>query len=360
MNVSFVTSGTVATAFPLDLTAADIAAKRTNGFDVADGVTVTLTGLVANAPGAGIAPDQPVTKTGNGALILANAGDRFTGRTTVSGGSLELGDATRSVTLAGNATLAGGNLAVDNGSLGSGTIDNQGSGLVVGFTTTGTATAGSATIANGGVLAFQNTGSGGTAVITNVGVVDFSGTSNAGSARITSQTPAAGFSVLQFRDQASAGQATIIGELGASLTFADQSTAGSATITTRSGAANDGSGTVFQGAAQGGTSRQIVEAGGLLDVSQMGTGALTIGSLEGAGLVSLGFTTLTVGADNRSTIFSGTIGNPGLAGPDGNGGITKVGTGTLALNGATPISGRRPYRRVRWRSAPAARSVPPP
>jgi autotransporter-associated beta strand protein len=56
----------------------------------------------------------------------------------------------------------------------------------------------------------------------------------------------------------------------------------------------------------------------------------TIGSVAGTGTLSLDGGTLTVGANNNSTTFSGPIGD--FNGPAG-GGLTKVGTGTLTLGG---------------------------
>ena len=57
----------------------------------------------------------------------------------------------------------------------------------------------------------------------------------------------------------------------------------------------------------------------------------TIGSLAGAGNVTLGSAMLTTGNDNTSTMFSGMIA--------GTGGLTKVGTGTLTLSGSSSYSG---------------------
>jgi autotransporter-associated beta strand protein len=57
----------------------------------------------------------------------------------------------------------------------------------------------------------------------------------------------------------------------------------------------------------------------------------TIGSLAGAGSVTLGSATLTTGNDSASTTFSGTI--------SGTGGLTKVGGGVLTLSGANTYSG---------------------
>ncbi len=57
----------------------------------------------------------------------------------------------------------------------------------------------------------------------------------------------------------------------------------------------------------------------------------TIGSLSGAGAVTLGGATLTTGNDNTSTTFSGVI--------SGAGGLTKIGNGTLTLSGANTFTG---------------------
>jgi outer membrane autotransporter protein len=57
----------------------------------------------------------------------------------------------------------------------------------------------------------------------------------------------------------------------------------------------------------------------------------SIGSLAGAGSVSLGSATLTTGADTASTQFSGVI--------SGNGSLNKVGTGTFVLSGANTYTG---------------------
>ena len=57
----------------------------------------------------------------------------------------------------------------------------------------------------------------------------------------------------------------------------------------------------------------------------------SIGSLAGAGAVTLGAATLTTGNDNTSTTFSGAI--------SGTGGLTKIGTGTLLLTGTSTYTG---------------------
>lgn len=71
-----------------------------------------------------------------------------------------------------------------------------------------------------------------------------------------------------------------------------------------------------------------VSSGATLDLNNSNQ---TIGSLVGAGTVTLGSGTLTAGGDNSSTTFSGGI--------TGTGGLTKNGTGTLTLIGLNGYTG---------------------
>jgi YVTN family beta-propeller protein/autotransporter-associated beta strand protein len=71
-----------------------------------------------------------------------------------------------------------------------------------------------------------------------------------------------------------------------------------------------------------------VASGATLDLASFNQ---TIGSLAGAGSVTLGSGVLTAGSDNTSTTFSGAI--------SGTGGVTKIGSGTLTLSGINAYSG---------------------
>lgn len=81
-------------------------------------------------------------------------------------------------------------------------------------------------------------------------------------------------------------------------------------------------GTLRAGGASGFSSRSAVllNAGTQLDLANLDQ---AVGSLAGSGDVSLGTATLTVGADNRHSLYSGQI--------RGSGGFTKSGTGMLTL-----------------------------
>ena len=72
-------------------------------------------------------------------------------------------------------------------------------------------------------------------------------------------------------------------------------------------------------------------AGVTLNLSTNATAGSLAGGGANGGSVTLGSHTLTVGADNTSTTFSGSI--------SGTGGLTKTGSGTLTLNGTNSYTG---------------------
>ncbi|HEY1769466.1 MAG TPA: hypothetical protein VGG02_04330 [Chthoniobacterales bacterium] len=127
--------------------------------------------------------------------------------------------------------------------------------------------------------------------------------------------------------------AAVNGASGGEISFIDKSQADGATLIARSGS-NGGSGGLIQftSKAQGGSPRVEVFGNGALDISGLsGTAGLTIGSLEGDGMVTLGNRNLTIGANGVSTTFSGTI--------QGTGAVSLNGTGVLTLSGASSYTG---------------------
>ena len=120
---------------------------------------------------------------------------------------------------------------------------------------------------------------------------------------------------------------------GVAVQFLGSATAGNAAI-----AVNSGTFLQFIGTSSGGTARVINNGSFALETS---SGALTIGSLEGTGIVlastnngGAATNILTVGSQNTSTTFSGVLGDGNLVG-SANFGLTKVGTGTLTLSGSS-------------------------
>jgi|GEM_PF-1283115 len=99
---------------------------------------------------------------------------------------------------------------------------------------------------------------------------------------------------------------------------------------TYSGPTSVMAGALRAGSATGFSSRSafVVDANGQLDLNNFNQ---TIGSLSGAGNVTLGTATLTTGGDNSSTTFSGLIA--------GAGGLTKTGSGMLSLTGGANTLG---------------------
>ena len=117
-----------------------------------------------------------------------------------------------------------------------------------------------------------------------------------------------------------------------------------------SGITNVAAGTLQAGATTAFSPNSAFDVAATLDLHGFSN---TIGSLSGTGLVINSATApaiLTAGKNDASTTFSGTI-------QDGNGvlGLTKIGTGTLTLTGATLIRAARRSVQAHCRSAMAAR-----
>src|SRR6516162_5600287 len=149
---------------------------------------------------------------------------------------------------------------------------------------------------------------------------------------------------LNFNNASSAGNAAITINNGGVLSFNNNSTAANATITTNSGAL-----TQFNDNSTGGNAQFITTVGGFVDFSNTagpaGDGNISAGSIAGAGNYYLGSNQLTVGSNNLSTTVSGVISDCGPTGVECSasgstgGGLTKVGSGTLTLTGASIYTG---------------------
>ena len=198
--------------------------------------STTFSGVIFDAPGT-----IRLTKAGTGTMILS--GDNsYTGGTTISAGTLQLGDGGTSGSIVGN-VANNGTFAVNRSDV---------------FTFRGLIS---------GTGAFQQNGTGTTIFTANN----------------------------TYRGATTVSAGTL--QAGAANTFAPNSA-----FTVASGAALN-----------------------LASFNQ------SIGSLAGAGSVTLGSATLTTGNDNTSTTFSGTI--------SGAGSLTKIGTGVLTLSGVNTYSG---------------------
>jgi hypothetical protein len=110
-----------------------------------------------------------------------------------------------------------------------------------------------------------------------------------------------------------------------SIEFTNSATAGDLTVFT---IGHDGV-ILFSGDSTGGTARVEVFGNGSLDICAHNAPEVTVGSIEGDGLVFLGANNLTVGSNSLSTMFSGVIqdggffcgSSPWLAHQDWNGNV---------------------------------------
>jgi uncharacterized protein with beta-barrel porin domain len=185
---------------------------------------------------------------------------------------------------------------------------------------------------------FQDNSSAALATITNNAEVQFNGSSKAGNATLTNHQ------MVLFDDTATAADATFTNQRF--LWFVGSSSAGRSNITNNFsvaflGSSSAGSSTIinnfqveFQGNSSGGTARLINGPDSRIVLGPLTSDGMTLGSIEGAGFVSLNRYKLTVGGNNLSTTFSGTIRDDGLGGS-----FVKVGNGTLTLTGNSSING---------------------
>ena len=111
----------------------------------------------------------------------------------------------------------------------------------------------------------------------------------------------------------------------------------------------------FHSRSSGGTARVEAFGNGSLDISNhndpsMTNDGVTIGSLEGDGIVFLGRFTLTIGSNDLNTNFSGTLQNGSPFGPgSGAASLAKIGHGTLTLSGVFRLNWRISRAAVSWR-----------
>ena len=324
--------------------------------------SATVTGVIANGgSGAG-----NLTKSGTGTLTLSGV-NTYTGTTTVSQGTLQLGAANRLADTSA-LTVSGGTFDVQsfNDTVGAITLT---SGTIAG---TGTLTGSSYALQGGTVNANLGTG---TATITS-GTTTLNGTLGASTVNINSGTLTLGASdrisnsaavtvaggalnLGSFSDtigsfSLSAGALAGSGTLTASsFAFSNSSDVGVAAVLAGSGSlTKTGAGTLTLSGANTYTGATIVNGGTLqlsasnhiADTSNLEIGASgtfqfnwganseTVGALSGSGTLALRGSTFTT-STSADTVFSGTI-------TDSYGVFRKDGTGKLTLSGNNTYTGK--------------------
>ncbi|WP_374562614.1 putative Ig domain-containing protein [Ideonella sp.] len=366
-----VSAGTLAVASDGNLGAGSLALSAGSTLQVTGATTIDnaislggsatlLIDAAVTASGA-ISGSGSLTKAGSGNLTLSSGSSNYAGGTTLSAGTVT---AQNSASLgSGSITFDGGALTVDSGAsptfsnsvamASSGTL-NLTSGTQATFSGAFSGTGALAVIGVAGgaaeVLTLGNTGNStawsGTLAATDA-TLQFAGDNQLASGAITLNGGA------QLTSTASTTVDNAIAIAGAATLYASTGTltltgvvSGSGALTTGGGAgasvrlsgSNTHSGSVSVtsatlsvsgGAALGDASAVTLSNGSTLDLQSNET----IGSLAAASgnAVSLGSSRLTVGGDNTSTSYSGSI--------SGTGGLTKTGSGTWTLGGTNTASG---------------------
>lgn len=222
---------------------------------------------------------------------------------------------------------------------------------------------GSASGASGGIVNFWDNSSAGDASFTLEGGgidartvgghVAFMGNSTAANATFVCKGGGDGsfggtLAYTGFYENSSAGNATIIAEgdpdrqqngFPGVIIFSDQSKAENATLIAKRARGSEGGLIIFNESATGDNASVKIFGNGMLEIFLIAGPSLTIGSLEGDGLVALGDKNLIVGRNNTNTTFSGQIYNTGS--------LTKIGAGTLVLASANTYSGDTNVKRGR-------------
>jgi autotransporter-associated beta strand protein len=353
-----------------------LAGSGTVGFNAAAGQTMTVADAIVDGTGAGLAEFDPQTeetffgqwalrKSGAGTLVLGGT-NAYAGGTAIVGGTLSVArDANLGVSGTGVSMSGGSTLAITGTDTFARALSLRGTSTIS-LAPAATATwsgvigdndgAGGLRVDGGGTLALTNnanTYSGGTTIRGDSTVrINGDGALGAAAAGVALGDVSSRGTLAVFGDQAVASTRafTLGGTLGGVFDIQGSTTMTLAGSVVGSGSLTKaGSGTLALASSVAYTGATIVEAGTLrtsignvfaaptaLTVASGATFDLngfnqSVGSIDGAGRISLGAGTLTMGAANTSSQFGGTI--------DGAGMLIKTGSGVTTLTGANTYTG---------------------
>lgn len=304
-----------------------------------------------------------VQQTGSTALTFDGA-NTYTGGTQVVGGKLDLGpggslvssgavsvaqNTTFDISQAGNQTIGdlSGNGAVNLGAnmltlgtgnsmtyggtfAGSGGVTKQGTGVLTltGNSQTAPGYTGTTTIAQG-TVDFDNTDNFGTGeILLNGGTLQWAQNNTADPSSALSLGPSGG--TLDTNGNDVTLSSSVSGPGGLTKVGAGVLTMAAPSTYTGGTQVQDGTLQLGSAGALAPTGAVSLARGTTFDISQTTAPDQTIGDLSGSGFVNLGSNTLTLGTSN-STTFSGIVA--------GQGGLTKIGSGTFELTGPNSYGG---------------------
>ncbi|ANA32060.1 hypothetical protein R82526_01767 [Ralstonia mannitolilytica] len=332
-----ITAGTAGLSLSNNVTLGDAASRVTLDSSTTN---LVVSGVISGAGSVGVTGSRTITLTGD---------NTYTGATTITTGTLQIGNGGTTGSVAGN--------IVNNGTLAfnrsdavtyAGTISGAGNLVQAGagtLTISGTAGYAGSTTINAGTLALSGAGSiAASSGVVNNGTFDISGTTSGATinALTGSGTVALGGRTLTLANAAGTFSGTIGGTGGLTVSGGAQTLSA---INGFTGATTISGGTLaLSGAGSIAASSGLVN-NGTFDISGTTSGA-TINALTGSGTVALGGRTLTLA--NAAGTFSGTIGGSGgltvsggaqtLSAINGFTGATTISGGTLALSGAGSIA----------------------
>lgn len=283
----------------------------------------TFSGIISGANGLSIAAGS------TGALTLSgSAANTYTGNTTVNGGTLVLAKTS------GNA-IAGG-LVIGDGS-GVDTVQLGSSNQI--------ADASAVSIRSSGVLNLNNNSetvgslavTGGASVATGTGALTLNGDVSHDGVGSSSATLAGNLNLGGAVRTFTVGDSAAANDLVVSAAIADGALtkAGAGTLAVSGLNTYAGNTTVSAGTLSA-SSANTLSAASTHNVASGATLALngnhqSIGGLAGAGSVTLGGATLSTGANNANSTFTGVV--------SGNGSLSKSGSGTLTIGSAQTFNG---------------------